>query len=162
MIVTPPTDIPIIQDDLSISPGEVLQGIKEWAKGNMEKYSLAFLICDGDPKKESSYQIPIGWVTRGVLVSSPGSLLMAEKEACKLPEPYRGQVLRELSRFVERIGRVPEAGNEKYYQLVEEEDRTPRLLEGPHERAGLRPNEKRWVVFDENGEIVLGPRHQKS
>ena len=160
MKLLPFMDISVVEDDTP-SAIERLEGLVEWADGEKIKLSAAFLAYEQNGEDIENYLFQIGYIKDGGLVTSKDAITEAgnhceEYKQWKENARHLFEIRAHLELYYAKIELVPPWGSRKYYNLVEK-GITPRILHGPHKRGRLKPNQKRYVVLDENREIQFGP-----
>lgn len=133
--------------------------IREWSKQDLFKYSFGFLFGAHEPKDFSDYKVPIGDVINGKLVTTKDIVISVTPSLRRLSFTFdMDEVMQHLSPYYNTLGILPYWGEPAYYELAKQ-GKTPRVLQGPHKKGGLRPNQKRLVLLDEDNELVFGPLH---
>lgn len=145
--------------DIGIPPVDtIVEEIKDWSDGNLLKYSYAFLFSAESPSREEHFTIPVGFVHNNKLVTS----LQIIRVTAEVVQSFNGDesiviaAKNHISRYFAKVGSVAPWGTVNYKELVTK-GRTPRVLEGPHKRGDLRPNQRRYVVLDDERNIIFGP-----
>ena len=137
----------------------MLKEIRDWAGGNLLKYSYAFLFSADSPSAEEHFTVPIGFVHNNKLVTT----MLVLKTVADVVNRFNGSedivsdAKIHVGRYFSKKGLVAPWGSRLYDTLIAK-GRTPRVLEGPHIGGSLRPNQRRYVVFDDDRNIVFGPR----
>lgn len=131
--------------------------VREWAKNDLFKYSFGFLFSTHEPKDFSDYKVPIGDVIDGKLVTTKEIIISVASNLRRLPFTFDMQeAMHHLDPYYRILGLLPYWGEPRYYDLIKQR-KTPRVLYGPHREGGLRPNQKRLVLLDDDKNFVFGP-----
>jgi hypothetical protein len=131
--------------------------IKEWADGNLFKYSFGFLFASLEPKDFDDYRVPLADVIEGKLVTTKEIIYSVTAGLKRLTFTYdMNEVMVHLDPYYKALGILPYWGESLYYDILAA-GKTPRILQGPHKTGSLRPNQKRMVLLDEDRELVFGP-----
>jgi hypothetical protein len=153
-------DIPVIKDKAP-SFAKRLAQLVNWAEGDKAKLSAGFLAYENEGDKPDDYLFQIAFIKDECLVTNEEMI----KDAGKLCKEYKEwkeytkiifEIRAHLELYYAKIGSVAPWGSRQFNKL-KSSGRTPRVLEGPHKGGQLRPNEKRWIILDDNNELVYGP-----
>jgi hypothetical protein len=153
-------DIPII-DGVPPSPIDRLMELQEWAESDRSKLSAAFLAYENEGEDIEDYLFQVGYIKHNCLVTNK-TVIEETGSHCVEYRKWKeyAKVLFEIQCHMElyyaKVKVVPPWGTRRYIEL-EAQGFTPRVLEGPHKGAGLRPNQKRKVILDASNDIVFGP-----
>lgn len=136
---------------------ERVEELFRWSGGDLIMFSTAFVYARSDPKAEDDYFLPIGFLFEDHLVASFETIRQAEKQGWSFaPEEDRPFIREHLSMYYIKAGKIPSWGENRYYNLVQD-GKTPRVLEGPNVSGCVKVHQRRYVVFDEDKELVYGP-----
>jgi hypothetical protein len=131
--------------------------IREWAKNDLFKYSFGFLFSPHEPKEFSDYKVPIGDIIEGKLVTTKEIIISVASNLRRHSFTFdMTEAMNHLDPYYRVLGVLPYWGESRYYELLKQ-NKTPRVLYGPHKGGGLRPNQKRLVLLDNEKEFAYGP-----
>lgn len=132
--------------------------IREWSNNNVFKYSFGFLFSTHEPKDFSDYRVPIGDVINGSLVTTKDIIISISSNLRRLPFTFdMKEAMHHLDPYYKVLGLLPYWGEPRYYEVLKKRKVTPRVLYGPHKSGGLRSNQRRLVVLDDEGNLSFGP-----
>jgi len=166
MILLPFMDLPVVEVPTPDAMTRLAE-IDAWAEDDPVRLSVAFLLRR-EVKDEclgvvvlKDYMLQIGFLHgNGIVTTKELILEVADriwpKRSINLPFPTLLEVRQHLSLYFDKIHDIPGWGTNEYMELLLA-GKTKRWLEGPHKRGKLRPNQRRWVVYDKQGEYVFGP-----
>jgi hypothetical protein len=160
MKLLPFMDIPLTTGNAP-NPAERLKQLVEWANGDKNKLSAAFIAFENDGEKVDDYLFQIGFIEEDRLVTN-GEVIESIGESCKEYRKWKEYMLilfeirNHVGLYYSKLESIPPWGTLEYVELLQK-GYTPRVLEGPHKVGKLRPNQKRRVILDASNNMVFGP-----
>jgi hypothetical protein len=153
MRAIPFIDIPVVKVETP-SIVQRREDLVEWAEGEKIKLSAAFLCFENEGEDFDDYLYQIGFISNNCLVTTEWVIEELGIELSKGDVFHLAK--RHLELYFDKINSIPTWGTNEFEEL-KREGRTPRVLEGPHKRGKLKPNERREIIISREGEIIFGP-----
>lgn len=155
LLVLPFRNLPVGEKKSPPPLSLLCEEVRDWSEGDLFKYSFAFMCSTRDPKREEDYFLPLGFVEEDSLVTTVEIIMSVSREMVRYqasPADLRDHV----GRYFSELKIVPLWGQPEFYRLLEE-NKTPRVLEGPNIGGSLKKGETREVIILPEGDLAYGP-----
>jgi len=154
-------NLPVIANSVLAPIKQREEALKAISKDDLKFRTLftAFLgyagkLFDNYP---NSLKYPIGYLYRNNLVTSKEAIVEISKPFMADDFQKVEQFRAHLEGYYDQLDIYPPWHSKLYDDRIAD-GITPRKLSGPHAPSGLRSGESRWVVYDNNREIIYGPK----
>lgn len=154
-------DLPLVEAkyEKEIDWYGLVQELIDWADGNMDRFSMGFLLVGGDERNTDNYLLQIARVDGEAIVTDKELLNRAAEllwGVMELPEDLMRQARFHIEQYYKKLKEYTPWGEQEFYHLRDTKGMTERVLHGPHRGTGLKPWEKRVVIKKEDGNLAIG------
>lgn len=134
--------------------------LHEWAGDDMERFSMGFLLVAEPETDSDNYLLQIGRVdNEGAIVTDKNLLEHTAtllNGVMEFPENVMADARFHIEKYYQKLGEWCPWGEQEFYYLRDKQNKTERILEGPHKGLKLRPGQKRYVIKKDDGELAVG------